>query len=205
VIAKTCARLYSEHFPDRPSLGASKGWLTGTWCIGAAYKNPNQLYGAYPRGYLERVHCMFPEATSVLHLFSGGLDIATATSEAARFCKRLARVELVDAKGPEAGRFPTTQCEADALPASWVEAFDLILADPPYSVEDAARYDHPMPNCAAVLRGLWRAARPGATLVWLDTRWPMHEKRDWETWGHIGLVRSTNHRVRLVSFFRRSP
>lgn len=35
----------------------------------------------------------------------------------------------------------------------------------------------------------------------IDQVWPMHRKAEWKTWGTIGLVRSTNHRMRLVSMF----
>lgn len=190
------ASAYNQANPKRPELHCSQGWVTGTWCIGACYKNPNKLYGAYPHGYLARVHSMFPDAQSVLHLFSGGLTLAYA-QQAAKACD----VQLVDLYGPEQGRHPTWQGDVTALPAEWAGRFDLILADPPYSPSDAEIYGVKMPNCAKVIREARRVAKPGGNLVWLDTRWPMHRKTDWKTWGHIGLVRSTNHRMRLVTMF----
>jgi hypothetical protein len=193
------AEFYNLEFPDRPPLVAGNGWLTGTWCIGAAYKNPNPLYGAYPRGYLERVHCLFPEATSVLHAFSGGLTKEAALAVAGPGVTDVELVDLVEGRG----RHPTWQGDVTELPVSWRSRFDLILCDPPYGKDDAERYGTPMPSASSVMASLWGVAREGANLVWLDQKWPMHQKRDWQCWGHVGLVRSTNHRVRLVSMFRR--
>ena len=75
------AALYNERFPDRPPLSGTTDWITGTWCIGSAYSNPNPLYGAYPRGYLKRVHAMFPDAQNALHVFYGGLTEKAAVEE----------------------------------------------------------------------------------------------------------------------------
>jgi hypothetical protein len=194
---------YNERFPNRPPLTTSKdGLVAGTWLIGACYKNPNPLYGAYPHGYLERVHSMFPEARNVLHVFSGGLDVHTAW-EAAEFgdYREDASIELVDLHGPEEGRAPTWQGDLFDMPTAWHARFDLILADPPYSADDAEKYATPMINRARVTSHLRAFAKTGGHMVWLDQVWPMHSKKRWKTVGQVGLVRSTNHRVRLVTFF----
>ncbi len=201
---------YNAAFPDRPPLAYGNDWVTGTWCIGACYKNPNPLYGAYPRGYLERVHSMFPDARRILHAFSGGMTKTHAAEVATKytgvsydlsFCQPGEGVmHLVDSKGCDEGRYPTIQCSVESIPLD-TKYFDLILADPPYSSEDSEKYGVKHPNISKVMRELRRVARPGANLVWLDQKWPMHRKTDWKTWGHIGLVRSTNHRMRLVSMF----
>jgi len=224
------AALYNERFPDRPPLAFTDEWVTGTWAIGACWKNSNEIYGAYPRGYLERVHAMFPEARRILHAFSGGLNRMTAARAAWPWVSeseskmedavgppRRPRwdglvlgsdldLDLVDLKGAEDGRAPTWQ--GDILEYCQLEQnsarFDLILADPPYSPEDAEKYGVRMPNRREVTRALAQVCRPGGILVWLDVVWPQHRKEEWRTWGQIGLVRSTNHRVRLVSFFERT-
>lgn len=198
------AAYYSQRFPDRPPLASTDEWLTGTWAIGACYRNPNSLYGAYPRGYLERVHSLFPEARSVLHAFSGGLTEEAAVDAWVSAVPAVADAwppELVDCMGPEDGRHPTWRGDILDLPESWAGRFDLIFADPPYTAADAERYGTPMVNRREVIAALRRVARPGGNLVWLDTVWPMHRKDEWKCWGQIGLVRSTNHRVRLVSIF----
>ncbi len=202
------ADLYNAAFPKRPPLAAGNGMLAGCWMIGACYKNPNPLYGAYPHGYLERVHAMFPDARKVLHVFSGGLKLDAAIEVAGMLemtntstMGHIPTMELVDMHGPEQGRYPTWQGDVLDLPTEWEGRFDLILADPPYSAEDSKKYDCPPPNRPKIMRELWKVAALGCNLVWLDQVWPMHRKNQWKTWGTVGLVRSTNHRVRLVSFF----
>jgi hypothetical protein len=43
----------------------------------------------------------------------------------------------------------------------------------------------------------------GGYLVWLDMVHPMYRKTDLKLWGQIGIVRSTNHRYRLVTMWTR--
>lgn len=197
---------YNAAHPNYPGLLADAGMVVGTWMIGACYKNPNPLYGAYPYGYLKRVHSMFPDARHVLHAFSGGLTKSAAIMAAFDGGLNLAQpytTELVDMHGPEQGRHPTWQgdlLEFCELPDRQGR-FDLILADPPYSAEDAKKYDCPPPNRRATLQALRRVCKTGGNLVWLDTQWPMHRKTEWKTWGTVGLLRSTQHRMRLVSMF----
>lgn len=190
-------KAYNTTFPDRPQLHFSQEWVTGTWAIGACYKNPNKLYGAYPHGYLDRVMSMFPDAKTILHAFSGGMKLDYVQETAPE-----AEMELVDLMGPTNGRYPTWQGDLTEMPKEWAGRFDLILADPPYSKSDAKKYGVKMPNRGKIARCLRNVAQNGATLVWLDTCWPMHRKDMWKTYGHIGLVRSTNHRMRLVSLFQ---
>lgn len=209
------AENYAKAFPDRPGLLASHGWLTGTWAIGACYKNPNKLYGAYPYGYLKRVHAMFPEAKRILHVFSGGLTRRAAMEEAGwkidhdktdlMLLASGYNMELVDIHGPEQGRFPTWQGDLFDYCADTNNhnEFDLVLADPPYSADDAEKYNVAMVNRGAVTNALSSVVKPGGTLVWLDVVWPMFQKAKWNCYGHIGLVRSTNHRMRLVSMFEK--
>lgn len=206
---------YSRTFPGRPGVLASHGWLTGTWAIGACYKNPNPIYGAYPHGYLKRVHSLFPDARSVLHVFSGGLTRQAAMEEAGwsinpgatniDLLQQGKTMELVDIHGPENGRHPTWQGDIHDFCADPEnqDTFDLILADPPYSAEDAKKYDVPMVTRRRVISDLHKVAAPGGSLVWLDQVWPQFRKSQWNCYGHIGLVRSTNHRMRLVSMFEK--
>lgn len=207
------ALYYNEAFPKRPPLAYGNGMVTDTWMIGACYKNPSRnpdgtpFYGSYPYGYLERIHAMFPDARKVLHAFSGGLTLQAARDawtdnvQQSVFDWQQCELELVDIHGPEQGRYPTWQGDVCAMPEDWHGRFDLILADPPYSKEDAAKYDTPMVSRREVIASLYNVAAPGGNLVWLDQVWPQHRKAQWKTWGTIGLVRSTNHRVRMVSLF----
>lgn len=97
---------------------------------------------------------------------------------------------------------PDVCADAHALP--FVSGpFDLILADPPYSGEDADRYGAPMVDRKRVFDECVRVLVPDGNLVWLDMIHPMYRKVDLKLWGQVGIVRSTNHRYRLVTMFRR--
>ena len=205
------ADLYNAAFPKRPPLVYGNGMLVGTWMIGAQFRNPSRMpdgtpfYGGYPHGYLERVHSMFPDARNILHVFSGGLTLHYAEKMAYGDCPTEVggiNIELVDIHGPDHGCNPTWQGDLHDMPEDWADRFDLILADVPYSKEDATKYNCPSPNRRKYMTALRRVASPGANLVWLDTCWPQHRRAEWKTWGTIGLVRSTNHRMRLVSIFQ---
>ena len=204
---KDRADLYARRFPDYPPVVCHCDWLYGVWMIGACYKRTNDLYGAYPPSYLQRVHSMFPDKTHILHLFSGGLTEKVAVWEANSGIGRLGGVttpfaELVDAHGPDEGRHPTKQCDVTKLP--WKgRLFNLVLVDPPYSKEDAAKYGDKTVPAHKVFEEAHRVTEDGAFLVWLDQKLPMYKKALWKLVGTIGLVRSTNHRFRLVSIFER--
>jgi hypothetical protein len=79
-----------------------------------------------------------------------------------------------------------------------------VLADPPYSVEDAERYQTTMVKRNLVLRALQRTA-PGTHVVWLDQVLPMYRKDAFAVDAVIGMVKSTNHRFRVITVFRRLP
>ena len=79
-------------------------------------------------------------------------------------------------------------------------AYDLVLADPPYSVEDADHYQTTMVKRNVVMRALQRLPK-GAHVVWLDQVLPMYRKDAFAVEGVIGMVKSTNHRFRVVTVF----
>ena len=54
-----------------------------------------------------------------------------------------------------------------------------------------------------VLRSLAAGLRPGARVVWLDQVLPMYRKDEWAVEAVIGMVKSTNHRFRVTTVFRR--
>ncbi len=83
-----------------------------------------------------------------------------------------------------------------------LEDYDLVLADPPYSIEDAERYQTTMVKRNVVLRALHRLP-PGAHVVWLDQVLPMYRKDVFAQDAVIGMWKSTNHRFRGITIFRR--
>src|SRR5215472_6378520 len=136
----------------RRSLFVSEdGHVVGTWIMGNDYRVRSEYYGGYPAGYLRRIRALFPDKRRVLHLFSGKVDLAALPGD------------TVD-RNPDLA--PTFD-DAQTLTRVPLDAYDLVLADPPYSVEDADRYQTTMVKRNQVLRALARAA-PGTHIVWLD-------------------------------------
>ena len=98
---------------------------------------------------------------------------------------------------------PTYLDDAQKLAGVPVDEYDLILADPPYSIEDADHYQPTMVKRNLVMRALGRKALPGTHVVWLDQVLPMYRKDQWRIVGLIGMVKSTNHRFRVVVIFEK--
>jgi hypothetical protein len=170
------------------SLFLSKdGRAVGTWIMGNDYRVKTAYYGGYPAGYLRRVRALFPDKRRVLHLFSGKVDLAAMPGDTVDINPALA---------------PTYVDDAQTLEGVPLEAYDLVLADPPYSVEDADRYQTTMVKRNNVMRALQRLA-PGAHVAWLDQVLPMYRKDAFAVEAVIGMVKSTNHRFRVLTIFRR--
>ncbi|MBV9938591.1 MAG: hypothetical protein JO150_08815 [Acidobacteriaceae bacterium] len=163
------------------------GRVVGTWIMGNDYRVQSGYYGGYPAGYLRRVRSLFPDKRNVLHLFSGKVDISALQGD------------TVDVN---ASLHPTYVDDAQTLERVPVQRYDLILADPPYSIEDAERYGTTMVKRNSVLKALQRMS-PGSHLVWLDQVLPMYRKDAWAVEAVIGMVKSTNHRFRVITVFRR--
>src|SRR4051812_6298826 len=79
--AAYAASSWGQRFPGSiPHVGREQGRdvLYAIWIIGNDYRNPTKYYGAYPKGYLDRLMALFPDATDgedILHAFSGALPV----------------------------------------------------------------------------------------------------------------------------------
>jgi 16S rRNA G966 N2-methylase RsmD len=155
--------------------------------MGNNYRVLSGYYGGYPAGYLRRVRALFPEKVAALHVFSGRVDQSAWPGDT---------VDL----NPEVE--PTFLDDAQSLEGVPLQNYDIILADPPYSVEDAEHYVPTMVKRNKVMRAL-QGCRPGTHVVWLDQVLPMYRKDAWDVEGVIGMVKSTNHRFRVITIFRR--
>lgn len=183
------AQYYGLAFPKYPPLVATDRWLYGIWMIGNDYAGRMSYYGEYPHSYLRRIYSLFPDAQGILHLFSGSVSIEHEAEITFDINSELK---------------PDVVGDAHRL-SSYFEPnyFDLILADPPYTAEDAEHYGTPMVNRNTVVRECYKVLVSGGYLVWLDQVLPMYRKDTVILEGTIGLVRSTNHRFRVVSIFRK--
>ncbi len=162
--------------------------LYGVWLIGADYRNRTSFYGSYPPTYLDRVMALFPDATpdQTLHVFSGSLPPGPYMR-----CDLKQPAEL--------------SCSVYDLPTVAAgRTWNLVIADPPYSADDAVKYGTPPVNANRAFKALASVVPPGGFLLWLDTKWPMHSKRQWLTVGRILVQRSTMHRVRVCTIFQRA-
>lgn len=173
-------------FPKCLFIGAD-GRIVGTWIMGNDYRVRSNYYGGYPAGYLRRIKALFPDKRRVLHLFSGKVDLGAFPGD------------TVDIN---AEFRPTYVDDAQRLTKVSLEHYDLVLADPPYSVEDAIRYRTSMIKRNVVM-GALRRLPIDAHVVWLDQVLPMYRKDAFEQEGVIGMVKSTNHRFRVITIFRR--
>ena len=123
----------------------------------------------------------------MLHLFSGKVDTVVFPGH------------TVDLNADNA---PTYVDDAQTLTNVPLDMYDLVLADPPYSVEDAEHYKTTMVKRNTVMRALTRVCS-GTQVVWLDQVLPMYTREHWAVEAVIGCVKSTNHRFRVVTIFRR--
>jgi hypothetical protein len=183
IIAKHYNSVFKRYAEQAPLTGTDN-WLLGTWMIGNNYRNKKKYHGEYPPGYLDRVLSMFPDVKSrdILHVFSGSLDEETPGD----------RFDI----NPDLN---TTYCgNAEQLSRIVDKKYKLILADPPYSEEDALKYGVPMVNRNKVVSECVKILELGGCLVWLDQVFPMYRKKELRLFGTIGVVRSTNHRTRMV-------
>jgi len=167
---------------------AEDGRVVGTWIMGNDYRVKSGYYGGYPAGYLRRIAALFPDRGRVLHIFSGKVDLAAMPGDTVDCNKALK---------------PTYTADAHDLTRVPLDLYDLILCDPPYSVEDAERYQTTMVKRNVVLRSLAAGLGAGARVVWLDQVLPMYRKDEWAIEAVIGMVKSTNHRFRVTTIFRR--
>lgn len=163
------------------------GWAYGVWFMGNSWAVKSGYYGGYPQGYLKRLRALFPDKRRVLHLFSGMVDVAQFPGDTCDI-------------NPE--RKPTYVADAHTLEGVPVEEYDLVLADPPYSAEDADHYGTSLVSRNKVVEVLSHRMQPGAHLAWLDQAQPMYAKARLKPEAAIGIVRSTMHRYRCLLIWR---
>jgi hypothetical protein len=174
-------------YPKATFIGGD-GRICGTWVMGNNYRVKSTYYGGYPAGYLKRIKALFPDKESVLHLFSGKVDTDIIPGK---------RIDI----NPD--REPDVVGDAHKLGEYFKEEFDLILSDPPYSIEDCDHYGTIMVKRNTVLKQAYKVLKKGGHLVWLDQVLPQYRKIELKPVGYIGMVKSTNHRFRVITIFEK--
>lgn len=174
-------------FPGSIFIGGD-GRIVGTWIMGNDYRVKSNYYGGYPAGYLRRIKALFPDKKTALHLFSGKVDLAAFAGDTVDLNKKTK---------------PTFVDDAQILEKVPVQIYDIVLADPPYSVEDCDHYQTTMIKRNKVMSALGKRLKKGAHVVWLDQVLPMFRKDQFKIIAVIGMVKSTNHRFRVITIFEK--
>lgn len=186
----------SNKKPTWSGLLDHKGVVAGCWWFGRWYNtnrdnNGHYFYGAYPKGFIERVQLLFApyfSDGSILHLFSG-----TIVGDSERVVTFDNRAELR----------PDVIGNAEKVDEYFTRKFDLILADPPYE-DNYKKYGTPKFSRKKVVHSCSHILNPKGYFCWLDTLVPQWKKQDgWEYKGNIGIIQSTNHRVRTLTILRK--
>ena len=167
---------------------AGDGRCIGVMIMGNDYRVKSKFYGGYPAGYLRRMKALFPDKQKALHLFRGRVDTEFWPGDT---------VDIV----PELQ--PTYLDDAQTLLNVPLALYDIVLVDPPYSVEDAVHYGTSMIKRRQVMTALQRL-KPGTHVVWLDQAAVMYRKDFFRQDAAIGMQKSTNHRYRQITIFRRT-
>ena len=81
--------------------------------------------------------------------------------------------------------------------------YERIYADPPYSIEDCDHYGCCMVKRNIVFKQCLKVMKKDGILVWLDQVLPNYKKVEWDIIGRIGMVKSTNHRFRVITIFKK--
>ena len=172
---------YNKTFPNYPpSLFLSHNQIIGLWVMGQNYKTKSSLYGAYPHGYLDRIYSLFPKTDKTLHLFSGSIEDD---------CDCVDLHNGIDA-----------ETMGDILPNNY---YTLILSDPPYSIEDCDHYGCCMIKRNNVFKECYKILKKDGILIWLDQVLPNYKKIEFDIIARIGMVKSTNHRFRVITIFKK--
>jgi hypothetical protein len=174
-------------FPQSLFIGGD-GRIAGIFIMGNDYRVKSNYYGGYPAGYLRRIKALFPDKGRALHLFSGKVD------------KTIIPGDTIDSNPANK---PDWVDNAETMLEVPLAHYNFILADPPYSSEDCKHYGTPMVNRNKVMQTLGARLSSGCHVVWLDQVLPMYRKVEFAVEGHIGMVKSTNHRFRVITIFKK--
>jgi len=181
---KNKIEIYNKKFNKfPPSLFLSNNEIIGLWVMGNNYTTKTKLYGAYPHGYLDRITTLYPIIKNkTLHLFSGSLP------------------DNDDYDKVDYNTGFDAHTMSDVLPNNF---YELILSDPPYSIEDCDHYGCCMVKRNVVFNQCYKIMKKGGILIWLDQVLPQYKKIEFKINARIGMVKSTNHRYRVITIFEK--
>lgn len=181
--------------------------ITDLWILARAKLKPNadgsenKYYGAYPGGFPERARVLLGVTITdpVLHVCGGK---AKFYPYVAGFGVNDKTLDLDASLNPD---FTADARESLPLIDSY-RAWPAILADPPYSEQDAEKYavgSSVYPNPNDLLKNCIEAVRVGGRVGILHYIWPSPPKNA-KSIACIGVVVGFNNRIRVFSVFERT-
>jgi len=179
-----------ERVIGRPSyIAVQGGWPFGYWLMGNDHSRDVDYRGAYPGDYCKRVRALFFDKKRALHLFSGAVNLEEFPGDTLDVNPELHSTWCINVHQSQ-GVVP-------------YHTYDLVMADPPYTTEDAEHYGTPMIQRQVVYRILTKTMAPGAHLVWLDQMRLVHSNKHWKLEYPIAIDCSTNRRIRSAIVYRK--
>jgi SAM-dependent methyltransferase len=170
-----------------PKLVYDQNWMYGVWYCSRSFQK-QKYYGQYPLTYLTRIRLLFGDIKPLVHLFSGAMI----------------SVEGEITVDNDRALNPTYCCEADNLPFE-SNSIGCIVADPPYSTEDAKKYTcRKYPKMSSVFKECSRVLKVGGYLVFLHTHLlQVSKSNNLHLRGTIGILTGTNAKTRLCAIYRK--
>jgi len=141
-----------ERVIGRPSyITIQDGWPFGYWFMGNDHSRDADYHGAYPGDYARRFRALFFDKQRALHLFSGRVNLEQFPGDTLNINPELRPTWCIDVHKSQ-GVVP-------------YHSYNLVLADPPYTKEDAEHYGTPIIKRQAVFQILTKTMAPAAHLV----------------------------------------
>jgi hypothetical protein len=171
--------------------------ITDMWLLARCkYKGGVKRYGGYLGGFPERARALLGVTIDdpVLHVCGG---LARLYPYPGGFGPNDTTLDLDAACEPD-----FLQDCRDTLPTG----FNAMLADPPYTPEDALKYDpeanYPTPN--AIVRGMIEALKPGQRAGIIHYVVPAQPKGT-RFVACVGIICGFNNRIRVFTVFEKGP
>lgn len=174
--------------------------ITDIWILG---RSKVRYYGAYPGGFLERARALLGVSIddAVLHVCSGQVQHYPY--------RGLGRHDRTIDLDPSLEPHFVGDVR-EGLPLDGARGWAAILADPPYTEDDAAHYvpgpDH-FPKPANLLATCLRTVRPGGRVGMLHYEWPrppaMLDRHPIRCVALIGVINGYANRMRAFSVFEK--
>jgi hypothetical protein len=192
---KQRVQAYKQADPKWELFNESSGRITGVIYIGNNYAKANDYYGGYQGNYLKRIAALFPDKTSVAHLYAGQADITNLPGQ-----KYDINPQSTD----------TIYADARQMSKYAIDKHDLWVCDPPYGEERLKEYQQRY-NCPAdnlnvkrVFNELYLASASRAHIVWLDWQRPFYKNTEWKEVGAVLYRGSTGHKDRSITIYERA-